>query len=315
LKRLLIGYMNKAVNIFYNTSEKRLRSGWRLIIQFGLFLGAYLLPIVFLDGIRDSYYKNLADEISTFLLVIFSIWIVTKFIDKRKFSDLGFHFNADWFFNYFEGLIIGAVVFFFIFLIELSFNWIEVYSYASLENIMGFILKLAGRLFGFFCVAVMEETFSRGYQLKNLSEGFFSNVASKRKAIIIALIVSSVFFGIMHAENPNITLLGVFNLSLIGLFYGYAYIATGSLAMAIGIHTTWNFVQGNILGYQVSGMDSEISVFQINNIGPASITGGSFGPEGGIIIIAAILFGAVILNFTISGNPFKFSIREKIAEY
>ncbi len=307
--------MGTGQNIFINSSENRLRAFWRISFQFVLFLGAYLLPVFFLDLIDSGFYKTLFDEVITLLLVLLAIWISTRFFDKRKFSDIGFKFNRNWFAELFQGFLIGTIVFLIVFLIELSLSWISIDKFSYLDSPVEYSLKLIGRLFGFVCVAVMEEAFSRGYQLKNISEGLFTKSTSSSKAVLRALLISSILFGAMHAANPNITIIGIVNLSLIGGFYGYAYVATGSLALPIGIHTAWNFIQGNIFGFPVSGIEPQISFINISQTGSLLVTGGDFGPEGGLLILFGVASGILLINYLICGNPLKFFISKEIAIY
>lgn len=302
-------------NIIFNPAEKRLRSFWRVTIQFGLFFVAYLLPVYFLDNFENPFTQNLFDEIATLVFVLFSIWVATRFLDKRPFSSIGFRFGKYWFISLLEGMLLGAAVFLVVFLIELGMNWISIDSVLTVDSPFEFTIKLIGRLVGFFAVALMEESFSRGYQIKNISEGLFKGKGTEKKSVIVALIFSSLVFSLMHSANPNVSGLALFNLLIIGLFYGYAFIATGSLAMPLGIHTTWNFMQGNIFGFPVSGLVPEISVFNLSENGPEIFTGGSFGPEAGLIIIIAVIVGILGLNLLINKNPFKFSLDKSLAYY
>lgn len=302
-------------NIFINPTEKRLRALWRLSIQFILFFGAYLLPVYFLDNFKNHFTQNLVDEFATLLFVFTSIWIAAKLLDKRKISDIGFKFRKHWFTNLLEGMVLGAIIFFLIFLIEMSMNWVEIESVVSTDSPVEFAFMFFGRFMGFFAVALMEESFSRGYQIKNISEGLYMGSGSEKKAIVLALIISSAIFSLMHAGNPNTTVIGLINLTFIGIFYGYAFVASGSLAMPIGIHTTWNFMQGNVFGFPVSGIAPEIALLKIKEAGPELITGGSFGPEAGLIIFVGIVFGFLALNFILFKNPLKFSLDKSFAYY
>ena len=88
-------------------------------------------------------------------------------------------------------------------------------------------------------------------------------------------------------------LLGLF---LSGLFLAYAYIRTRQLWLPIGLHLGWNFFEGSIFGFPVSGQYF-YQVIRQTVSGPDLITGGAFGPEGGLILIPALLLGAVGISW------------------
>ena len=107
--------------------------------------------------------------------------------------------------------------------------------------------------------------------------------SNSKTAVLISYLLISVFFGFLHGNNPNATLVSSINVSLIGLFLGLAFILTGELAIPIGLHIAWNFTQGYVFGFPVSGSETHISLIGIHQTGPILWTGGAFGPEGGLI--------------------------------
>jgi membrane protease YdiL (CAAX protease family) len=110
----------------------------------------------------------------------------------------------------------------------------------------------------------------------------------------IAVAVSSVLFGAVHALNPNATILGVANIIVVGVLFAYAYISTKSLWLPVGLHIGWNLVEIQVLGFPGSG-HTEPSILHSMTKGPELVTGGAFGPEGGILTLAAALLGVAIL--------------------
>jgi hypothetical protein len=70
---------------------------------------------------------------------------------------------------------------------------------------------------------------------------------------------------------------------------------TGELALPIGLHISWNFFQGNVFGFPVSGNAMPTRVFAVEQGGDALLTGGAFGPEAGVIGLVAMLVGAGLI--------------------
>lgn len=135
----------------------------------------------------------------------------------------------------------------------------------------------------FLFVACGEEVIFRGLLYRMISE---------RYGMWLALIVSSLFFGIVHIFNPGASLWSSIAIAIeAGLLLGAAYQFSGSLWLPIGIHWGWNFTQGNIFGFAVSGGDSGDSIIRSTATGPDLFTGGAFGPEASIL--AAVLGGLI----------------------
>lgn len=135
----------------------------------------------------------------------------------------------------------------------------------------------------FFGVAVGEEIIFRGVLFKWID---------KRWGLWVALIVSGLVFGFVHLTNDNATIWSSLAISIeAGLLLGAAYKWSGSLWLPIGIHWAWNYTQGNIFGFAVSGTDAGGTLLQVVPDGPDIITGGAFGAEASII---SVVLGLVL---------------------
>jgi hypothetical protein len=122
-------------------------------------------------------------------------------------------------------------------------------------------------------------------------------------------------FGLLHATNPNASWISTLNLILAGLFLGLGFVLTGELAIPIGLHITWNFFQGNIFGFPVSGMKSGVSLISIQQGGPNLLTGGAFGPEAGLVGIFAILVGSILIMLYVRNTRGEVRMRTELAVY
>ena len=92
-------------------------------------------------------------------------------------------------------------------------------------------------------------------------------VLKQTKKSWIPIIVSSVIFALMHSMNAGISLLAYINLFLFGISMGYLFIKTENIWMCIGYHITWNYFQGDVFGFLVSGNVTD-SIYSIRTISP-----------------------------------------------
>jgi len=289
--------------LFWKDQEKRLRLFWRVSLQ-GLVMvtllvsnelllsraGAIFNPQATLsDAAADSgvisAILGTAAYLTRGLLIALSIWLAGRFFDRRQFSDFGFRFSSAWWSDFIFGFVLGAVLMTAIFLLELGAGWVRPTAYlVSQFPQLPFGIALLLPLLIFLSVGFYEELFTRGYLLTNLAEGFSALKLNPSSAILAACLISSVFFGYIHSANPDATLLSSINIGLAGIFLATGFLLTGELAIPIGLHISWNFFQGSVFGFPVSGWDIRIaSLIQTQQSGPPLLTGGSFGPEGGLL--------------------------------
>jgi phosphoglycolate phosphatase-like HAD superfamily hydrolase/membrane protease YdiL (CAAX protease family) len=289
--------------IFWNPTERRFRSAWRIIGQqiLWLLLMVLIYPLFSISSetLQEFHLLELAAVGGTGLALIGSIFIAARFLDKRHLMELGLKLSPRWWADLGLGLGLGALLMGLLFSLEFSLGWIEIEGFFVLESKES---PIAGRilfaLVFFILVGIYEELFSRGYLIKNLSEGLSGTRIGPRLGIALATLLSSISFGLMHAFNPNATYLGILNICLAGFLLAAGYVITGQLAIPIGLHISWNFFQGPIFGFPVSGSvyQSE-GVFRILQGGPELWTGGAFGPEGGLLGSLFILLGIGMIWF------------------
>ncbi len=147
--------------------------------------------------------------------------------------------------------------------------------------------------FKMLLVSFLEETFFRGYLFTNILEGFKSKKTSNKQAVLIALIISSLLFGLAHFSNNNASIISITLLMINGMVWCIPFILTKNLGLSIGLHLSWNFTQTQI-GLTMSGNKALNSFYKIENTGPDLFTGGDYGPEGGILG----LIGFVVMLIT-----------------
>lgn len=223
--------------------------------------------------------------ISSFILIFVFVWLWSRFYEKRSFSSLGFEARGAML-KYGRGLIFGALIFAGSVGLMALFGFVDVEQAAS--PMVGFA-AIGGVLvvfLGWIVQGAAEEVLTRGWMMP---------VLGARYKPWIGILVSSLFFAILHGLNPNLSVIALVNLALFGLFAAFYALREGSLWGICAIHSVWNWVQGNFFGFQVSGTNPEGgSLLKLVEAGPDWFTGGLFGPEGGlavtVVLVLAIVF-------------------------
>tara|TARA_Y100000768_G_C23952809_1_gene671124 strand:+ start:124 stop:993 length:870 start_codon:yes stop_codon:yes gene_type:complete len=210
---------------------------------------------------------------------IFTVWLFQRFINREAFTSIGLEFSGykD---DFISGLLIGFG------LIVMGFGILLIFNFISIASLQFSFIDQLFYLCLFAVVSLNEEIAMRGYILQNLSSSFNK---------YIALALSSLVFMVMHIGNPNMSAIPLFNLFLAGLFLGIYCIHRKNLWFPIGAHFTWNYFQGPVLGFEVSGNVVD-SIFIQSLAGSDLITGGQFGFEGSIILTTFMIIGIIYLD-------------------
>lgn len=289
--------------LFWNYGERRLRSPWRLSVTFVAFLFAALLFAgvgAIFSGVGPS--GPLAATLGQVVLVggltvatVMILWVV----DRRNLRDIGLGLDRLWLRDLLGGLAIGAgmvvgVVAVLVFAGAASFDGIAVQGEGDLLAGLSVPVALVVGILFFTVLAGLEELLFRGYLLVNVAEGFHGLLGSDR-SVLVSAVLSSVCFGFVHAANPGGTALGALNIVLVGGLLAAGYALTGRLALPLGIHTAWNYTVGLVFGLPVSGLTTGVALFDVELSDPAFVSGGAFGPEGGLGALVGLLVGTLLV--------------------
>lgn len=219
-----------------------------------------------------------------FLTVIttFSAILYCTTIEIRPLSSMGF-VKKGWFSQYALGLGIGLLLFGGYIAISVLSGTL---SYGGITT-DGIWLSLILFFAGFVIQGMSEEVLCRGYLMISLCG---------RTSVFWAVLINSVLFSMFHLLNPGITILSLLNIALFGIFLSLYVLRTGNIWGASAIHTSWNFLQGNIFGCAVSGMKAKNSLFTFNlNNTDSLINGGGFGPEGGLAVTVVLSAACIVM--------------------
>ena len=316
-------------SIFFNQQEKRSKAVVRLLAQSILSQVLILLFIGIFAAIIGSSFKAFIEpatfgvylfgSLASLMATMLSLKVAARYFDKRNLIDYILKFDGLWLRNLVIGLTMGLVLAACVFFIEWLNGWVTIDdTFVANDSEAGFMLSFLVVLIFFVVVGITEELVFRGYIIKNVAEGLYGKKISPKNAVMSAVVISSTVFGLVHAGNPEVSVVSIINIIFAGLFMGLFYVWTGSLALPIGLHITWNFSVGNIFGFPVSGMTSlteTATVFQITQSGPEFWTGGKFGPEGGLVYLLVWLVGAGVLWLWVKNQNDRGEIYRQLAVY
>jgi uncharacterized protein len=278
--------------IFILPDERRLRAGWRLLLQTLIMLFIAVIVTAILKPILgEPQGRNIDFLIGQLIYTVVmtgSVYLARRAFDKRSFVSLGLRTGKQAWIDILSGIGITFVLMGSIYAAEIALGWMTFTNLAwqldPAETVASSVLIF---LISFIIVGWNEELLSRGYHLQTITSG---------TNLLWGALISSSIFGIAHLGSPNATWIGAVGIFFVGLFFAYAFLRTGQLWLSIGLHMGWNFFQGVVFGFPVSGLDI-YRLIQTDIHGPEIWTGGAFGPEAGLIVLPALLIGTVLIYF------------------
>jgi membrane protease YdiL (CAAX protease family) len=263
-------------------STSRAQYFWRAA---GYFVALAVINLIAHGALGDSLSEFLPSwlatllESLTYLLGVLALtWAFCRFLDHSRLTDLGLQ-KRGWLAKLAAGWGLGALLMLFVFGILAAGGWLTV------EGSSWQPLDLAAAIMVAVVVGFNEELAFRGYIMQRLGQAW---------GMPLAVVVSSILFGLVHVFNPNTTALGILSVCLSGVLYACAYLVTRSLWLPMGLHMSWNVVQMHVLGFPGSG-HVRPSIMRSVTHGPDLVTGGAFGPEGGIVVIGVSLVTIALL--------------------
>ncbi|MCB0046357.1 MAG: CPBP family intramembrane metalloprotease [Caldilineaceae bacterium] len=209
------------------------------------------------------------------------VWLWLRLFERRKFVTVGFwsHGAAA---KYARGLLIGLLMFSMGVLIMYLMGDVEV---SAVDWQAATVTGVLFVFIGWIVQGAAEEVLARGFLLP---------IVGAHWTPLIGVILSSSIFGLLHLFNDNLQWLAMLNLILFGVFAAFYALWEEGLWGICAIHSVWNWAQGNVFGFPVSGnAESSAILWKMAETGPDLLTGGAFGPEGGLIV-SLVLIAACI---------------------
>jgi len=285
--------------VFIN-SAGRLRSGWRLLIfvlllvVLSIFFGAvtrkaFELLVHFAPSSRVArYLENFIFRMIFLLVALLAGFICTRFLEGLPWRALGLWFHARWAHDFLLGSVIGIVSLALATAIATAGGGLS-FTISPRAALVQVLQTLAFSALLFIFAALAEEALFRGYPLQTLTR---ANLAW------LAVFLTSVPFAAIHLRNPNVAAGFTFiNTALAGVWLAVAYLRTRSLWFPLGVHWAWNWALGSLFGLPVSGINdlAPHPLLRGTDLGPAWLTGGSYGIEGGLACTITLIVSTIFI--------------------
>ncbi|HAH22665.1 MAG TPA: CPBP family intramembrane metalloprotease [Prolixibacteraceae bacterium] len=231
------------------------------------FIGSKVLGLNPADlHFQKSPFQEAVDSLFNLMGMVIVVGLYRRYLDRESFRSMGLY-PKGFARESMAGIGLGAL------LIGGGFTVLVVVNQIQWRGFNWDGQNLLLGLCTFVLVACSEELFLRGYILNNLM---------KSMNPMVALLVSSVFFSLLHILNDNFSWLAFLNILLAGILIGQPYLYTKRLWLPIGLHLGWNFFQGPIFGFNVSGHVTS-SLFTQSRTADTIWNGGPFGFEASVL--------------------------------
>ena len=284
--------------IFFSSPEPRLRAGWRLLLQQVLML-ALLIGLVLLAGFLDRQklipggLMFLVEQSVSLIAISLSVFLARRLFDRRSFPSLGLQLDRRALPDILVGVAIAGLMFVLIYFLEYFLGWVSFGGFAWKTHTPAQVWSgVLSMLAVFIVVGWQEELQYRGYTLQNLSEGL---------NMTWGVVLSSIIFGAMHLGNPSASWMTVVGITAAGLVLAFAYLTTRQLWLPMGLHLGWNYFEGVVFGFPVSGLDT-FRLITTQTQGPELMTGGAFGPEAGLILLPGLALAVTLIYLYTRGR-------------
>lgn len=284
--------------VFINPTG-RLRSGWRLLIFLLLLLAmffvigtaariVYALTLQLVPNPRlGNYLENILFRLTFLAAALVAAFICTRWLEGLPWRAIGLSLHEGWLRDLVVGSAVGVASLALATCIATVGGGLSFTTFARGESLqVGRALILSAFLF--VVAALAEEAFARGYLLQTMARAGLAG---------LGVLITSLAFAGLHFTNPNFSMdLPFLNLVIAGVWFAVAYLRTRSLWFPLGIHWAWNWALGSFFGLPVSGKSLvEHSLLHGTDLGPAWLTGGGFGIEGGIACTITMIISTIFV--------------------
>jgi membrane protease YdiL (CAAX protease family) len=210
----------------------------------------------------------------TLASVVFATWVMLRLVEKLPWSTVGLDRSAAAPSVVMRGTVFGILPIGLASLLLIGARQLQITS-APDGSWWGAAGTSAAILLP---AAFFEELFIRGYAF---------SVLRRMAGWKLALVVTSVVFGLLHVGNPGADAQSILSVIIAGFLLGAVFLATGSLYAVGAAHFAWNWTMVALLHTPVSGLGMPTPDYRTVDAGPDWLTGGAWGPESGLAAAAA----------------------------
>ena len=270
-------------HIFFGP-QGRLRNGWWVLV----FIAVFLLSRVLYNPVSQWLQAlGLSKALLAPLPFVFALlvtWVCTR-LRLEPLASVGFRMDRRWLREAAVGSGFGIAAI----LVVAGLVWATGGVRFQLDPARS-LSMLASGLYLFAFVALFEETLFRGFVFQRLVDGL---------GALVALAGLGLLFAAAHWTNPGMEgatrYLAAASMASGGILFGLAWLRPRSLALPVGIHLGWNWTQGHVLGFGVSGFDHNGWLQPLFQGRPQWLTGGEFGPEASVFAVVVDAIAIALL--------------------
>lgn len=288
----------------------RLRSGWRLLIFAAVFVALTLLLGVATQlgsqlatqlapsrGVAH-YLENFMFRLVLLLAALAAGYICARWLEGLPWRALGLWLHAGWLRDLLVGSVIGVASLALAAGISTAGGGLS-FTISGRAGLLQVGQTLIFSAVLFMVAALAEEALFRGYPLQT---------TTRAGLLGLGILLTSFAFAGVHLGNPNFEKgLSFLNLMLAGVWLAIAYLRTRSLWFPLGVHWAWNWAMASLLGLPVSGITdlAPHPLLRGTDLGPAWLTGGSYGIEGGLACTISLVISTIFIWRTrlVSADP------------
>ena len=287
----------------------RLRSGWRLLLYLFAFIAASFLLVsivrVVFFAARSAvpafpyadYIAEIAFRFGTLAAALIAGYLCVRIFEGLPWRSLGLTLHQGWVRDLIFGSAIGIGALALAVAIAAVAGGLR-FSFAGSDMLPAVGKSLVSSAMLLLVAALAEEAAFRGYPLQTLT---------RAQLTLFGVLLTSLPFGFVHLNNPNVVPGVTFaNTAFAGVWLAAAYLRTRSLWFPLGVHWGWNWALGWIFGLPISGLRIVSHPILIGeDAGPAWLTGGRYGIEGGVACSIALIVSTLFIWRTglVSATP------------